>query len=245
MTEIKPSRSCLIQFGVIAGFLLVMGVIGVWPGRSPLVTVGAFLSALYFWLYGSTGRVVIKDGVLSLRRFWRTTWSVPINEAVVGSGAAGERVVLPALVVCNRSGKKIGFILKVQFPTEQLEELERRFSDPHGAGRLNHDQPGPGSPSTHQEDRRKTPGAPRAVVGLSIVAASIAMFFAWGFHFHLWGERIGLDLVHAAFYGWLAVAAFGVGYYLGGVRSGISTALGLCGFLLFGLLIGFLRGKYS
>ena len=81
-------------------------------------------------------------------------------------------------------------------------------------------------------------------IGLAIIISSIAFFFWWGAHFRVFGTRMVFSVVQMAFFGWLLLGWFGVGYIAGGWRSGLKYVGGLA--LAFGAAVGFglATGRY-
>jgi hypothetical protein len=52
----------------------------------------------------------------------------------------------------------------------------------------------------------------------------VGIFFWWGLHFEAFGKRLSNDLPTAGFFTWIALAAGGFGYAVGGWRSAIKWA---------------------
>ena len=87
-------------------------------------------------------------------------------------------------------------------------------------------------------------------VGTIIIVCSLALFFWWGDHFHVFGSKMALNVALVGFFGWIMLAMFGVGYALGGWRAGLAVvafsavfiaacaAVGLAWRLLVGLVSG-------
>jgi ABC-type amino acid transport system permease subunit len=89
--------------------------------------------------------------------------------------------------------------------------------------------------------------AQRKWTGVAIVAGSIALFFWWGIHFHVFGSKFdvkGRPIETLGFFGWIAAALFGSGYAAGGVRSGLKAVATFLALMAVATILGILRGAY-
>ncbi|NEX94415.1 hypothetical protein [Caulobacter sp. 17J65-9] len=95
--------------------------------------------------------------------------------------------------------------------------------------------------------RNDSSGQPRGrpAIGLTIMVLAIAMFFWWGFHFEVFGQRIRPSLPHLGFIGWLVFGAFGMGFAAGGVRAGVKGAGSLIVLVAVAVAIGVALGNYG
>jgi len=82
-------------------------------------------------------------------------------------------------------------------------------------------------------------------IGALIAAASLALFFAWGGFFQLFGRAIRLDFATVGFFGWPLIGMFGVGYAHAGRRGGARMAAGFAVLVAIAVLRGVLRGAYG
>ena len=83
----------------------------------------------------------------------------------------------------------------------------------------------------------------QVVVGGLIVAATIATFFWWGFHFQVFGSDIDW-FRHPAQLGFPAlvvIGAFGSGYQVGGRSAGLRTMAWVGGLLVVAIALGAVR----
>lgn len=61
-----------------------------------------------------------------MRRFGFTRWEVEATNALLTDGLGGDIPVLPAIIVTNRrTQKRVGYILKPQFRSRDLETLRK------------------------------------------------------------------------------------------------------------------------
>ena len=82
-------------------------------------------------------------------------------------------------------------------------------------------------------------------IGALIIATSLALFFAWGGLFQLFGHAIRLNFATVGFFGWPLIGMFGVGYAHAGRRGGARMAAGFAALAAIGVLRGILRGAYG
>lgn len=81
-------------------------------------------------------------------------------------------------------------------------------------------------------------------IGALIIGASIALFFAWGMAFRLFGHAIHLNLPTVGFFAWLLIGMFGLGFAYAGPRGGARVALRFAVMAAIALGVGILRGAY-
>lgn len=84
----------------------------------------------------------------------------------------------------------------------------------------------------------------RSLAGCALVAASIAIFFWWGYHFDIWGRRFSTDPAFLGLISWFVVGAFGAGYSVGGLRTGLKWGGLVLVLLAAALGVGVLSGNY-
>lgn len=84
----------------------------------------------------------------------------------------------------------------------------------------------------------------RSLAGYALVAASIAIFFWWGYQFDTWGRRFSPDPAFLGLVGWFVVGAFGAGYAAGGARTGLRWGGLVLALLAAALGVGVLSGNY-
>jgi hypothetical protein len=82
------------------------------------------------------------------------------------------------------------------------------------------------------------------IIGLAIMLGSIALFFWWGVHFRVFGMKITFSAAQIGFFVWLLLGMFGVGYAVGGWKSGLKVAGGFGLAVCVAVGIGFARGVY-
>lgn len=84
----------------------------------------------------------------------------------------------------------------------------------------------------------------RAWVGCAIMAASIALFFWWGYRFDIWGRRFTPDPGFLGLVGWSLVGAFGAGYAVRDARAGFNWAAVILAVVVSAVGVGVLGGHY-
>lgn len=84
----------------------------------------------------------------------------------------------------------------------------------------------------------------QARIGLTIIVISIALFFWWGSHFHVFGTRLVFNAAQIGFFGWLLLGTFGVGFIAGGWRSGLRFAGRVALLFCAAVGVGFATGRY-
>jgi len=85
-------------------------------------------------------------------------------------------------------------------------------------------------------------------LGLATMALSMAAFFWWGVHFHVFGSAIDFGrrpVELGGFFGWILVMTFGLGLTRGGLVPGFKAAAVFVALGAIAALIGFLRGAYG
>ena len=87
--------------------------------------------------------------------------------------------------------------------------------------------------------------ARQEIIGLILIFGSMAAFFVWGSATKVFGTTIQPDIPHLGFFGWIILAFFGVGYFWGGLRGGLRSALGLAVLLGIAYGVGVLRGAHN
>jgi hypothetical protein len=90
--------------------------------------------------------------------------------------------------------------------------------------------------------------ARQIIIGGSIAAAAIAVFFMWAIYFSLFDTKIDFaarPIPTAGFFMWPVIGSFGAGMMLGGSRAGLKFALACILAMGGAFLIGWLQGNYS
>jgi hypothetical protein len=84
----------------------------------------------------------------------------------------------------------------------------------------------------------------RSLIGIAITTGSIAMFFAWGLHFKMFGQPISLNLRTLGLFMWIPISIFGSMTSLSGFKGGLKAAGTVVLLFVAALAVGLARGVY-
>jgi hypothetical protein len=122
--RLRPAPLLLIILGLLVSPLATMGALTWIYSEGEFAGTILILGALFVWLWVGTLRIALSKGILRQTRFGFTSWSIESSRVTLKDGLGGDIPILPALIVVDfKSGKRIGFILKVQFRPRDLDNL--------------------------------------------------------------------------------------------------------------------------
>ncbi len=123
---LAPSSNVIIGMVIVSAPFTALGIYGFFLPHGALL--GTILVGIgsYLWLNVGTIRIVLENGTIEFRRFWRTVWLATASEVEAKDGRGGDFSILPALLLVDMSnGETRGVILKTQFTKNSIDTVRR------------------------------------------------------------------------------------------------------------------------
>lgn len=125
---LRPSATALVLLAIPLAPGVILGVLTWLYADGELAGTIILVAAVTIWLSVATINIRLDDRRLSKYVFGALRWSVSIDQARIYEGLGGDLPILPAIVVADKSsGRMIGWILKSQFLTRDIDLLCSRL----------------------------------------------------------------------------------------------------------------------
>ena len=130
--DILPSAGALLVLFLILGPIMLLGCGALLTSKDPLYGFALASVSAYFFLSVATVRVRVNTArELVLLRFWRVSWSAPLNSLNISDGGAKNMSAVPALIIRDRvTGCRVGELIRDQFRNGDLQRLRVLLSAP-------------------------------------------------------------------------------------------------------------------
>ncbi len=120
--SIKPRKAVSITMFIVSAPFFILSVVSMIKFEFLAAFIFLAIGAL-LWLPVFSKRIVLSDGRLECRILGFRLWGATAADANATIGKAGDYGGLPAYIIRNASGDKVGSISLVQFPLSDIRRL--------------------------------------------------------------------------------------------------------------------------